>query len=74
MNTISLKKDNFNITDLCTSPIEPDQVLICKSNGEIILMSKIFDKNFETVSKNSDASARNNSYWTYLTNITKKYS
>jgi len=56
INTINLKKDNAYVTDVSMCPVEPDQVLISKSNGEIILITKI-DKNPEIITKPSEATA-----------------
>ena len=37
-------------------PVEPDQVLITKSNGEIVLITKI-ETNPEIITKTSEATA-----------------
>ena len=44
------------------SHVEPDELLLCKSNGEVILITKLLDKNFEMISKMSEATAGNLNY------------
>lgn len=56
VNTINLKKDNSYVTDMSMCPVEPDQVLITKSNGEIVLITKI-ETNPEIITKTSEATA-----------------
>ena len=50
--SLQLEEDDAYITDLCPSPVEPDQIALRKTNGEITIISKVFDKgDFVKISK-----------------------
>jgi hypothetical protein len=59
VSTINIGTSESLITGFCVSPSEPDLVAICKNDGNVQLIAKIFDKKTKVVNKNLEAYCSN---------------